>query len=92
MDLIDVALEEGFNEQDKNGEEAQSLSQAQATAIEFSNEGKAPEQQEVVPEIYKYPGSGMSVPTEGRSGSLRESQNYSSLERLRKLLPIIPGK
>ena len=90
MDLLDVSLEEGYEEQDKNGEEAEIASQVVAKAVELSNEGKPPEQQEIVPEVYKYGGSGMNVPTERTVTSI--TRREYSLERLKKLLPIIPGK
>ena len=90
MDLLDVSLEEGYEEQDKNGEEAEIASRAVATAVQFSNEGKPAELQEIVPEVYKYGGSGMNVPTERTVTSI--TRREYSLERLKKLLPIIPGK
>jgi hypothetical protein len=91
MDLLDVAIEEGYNEQDKYGEEVQKASELKAEEIRTSNLGKAPEAQEKVSDVYKYPGSGMSIPTETSFRSSNPSQK-DSLERLKKLLPIIPGK
>jgi hypothetical protein len=91
MDLLDVALEEGQQEQQVSGEEAEALSQMRATSVEISNEGKSDAEKEPVPKVDKFLGTGMSVPTEKSLRSSNASQNYS-LERLKKLLPIIPGK
>lgn len=89
MDLLDIALEEGEQEQAAEGEAAEEISQMNRTAVEFANEGKPDEQKEPIPELYQYPGSGTSVPT----GSVKYFRlGDATIKNLKKLLPNISSK
>lgn len=89
MDLLDVAIQEGYSEQIKRGEEAAELNQMQITAVELSNEGKPEAEKVSVPEKYKFPGTGMSVPTENNF-RFYNKREPTSFDYLKKLLPAIP--
>jgi hypothetical protein len=89
MDLLDVAIEEGYPEQIKQGEEATALNESQIKAAELANEGKPEAERVPVPEKYKFPGTGLSVPTENNFGFYNKREP-TSLDYLKKLLPTIP--